>query len=320
MLVTSFTGKDQLFTRLTAGNFGDSFATELGTQEGRFAYDGQFNNNVTVDRVHYVFPVGEKVKVTAMANLAGHWFYSDTFNPGLEAGGGAKGALSRFGERNVIYRFGALGQGVGLKYDISDQFQLSAGYLAGNGSIPTESNGVFNGRYSALGQLVFKPSQQFKIGLTYANNYDPQGQFNFGGTGTNVANSLRLLGPISSNAYGIAGQFDVNKNVSIRAWGTYTNVDILTGGNEDVWTYAMALAFPNLGKNGNMGAIIVGAEPYVGGVGTVPLHVEALYKYNINDNLMITPGLIWLTAPNQDINNVNGGGVVIGTIRTTFSF
>jgi Carbohydrate-selective porin, OprB family len=53
-LVTSFTGKDKLFTRLAAGNLGTSFAAQNGTQEGRFAYDGQTNNDVVIDRLHYV--------------------------------------------------------------------------------------------------------------------------------------------------------------------------------------------------------------------------------------------------------------------------
>ncbi|MBE9030961.1 iron uptake porin [filamentous cyanobacterium LEGE 11480] len=319
-LVTSFTGKDKLFTRLTAGSVGTSFNGQLGTQEGRFTYDGgPFNgNNVIIDRLHYVFPVGDKLKVTAMASLAGHWFYAYTFNPGLEVGGGGNGAISRFGERNAIYRFGALGQGIGFKYQPSEQLEFSAGYLARNGSNPAPQNGLTDGRYSALAQAVFKPSKKLKLGLTYANNYDPTGTFNFGGTGTNVANGgISAQGPVSSNAYGVAGQFDVSKGLSVRAWGTYTNANILNGGDSDIWTYALALAFPDLGKKGNMGAVIVGAEPYVGGVGDVPLHVEALYKYKLNKNITITPGLIWLTAPNQ--NNANDD-VVIGTIRTTFSF
>lgn len=37
----------------------------------------------------------------------------------------------------------------------------------------------------------------------------------------------------------------------------------------------------------------------------------------INDNISITPGLIWLTAPNQDNSNPDA---LIGTVRTTFKF
>jgi hypothetical protein len=320
-LVTSFNGKDRLFTRLSAGNSGTTFAPQLGTQEGRFTFDGQNNNDVGIDRLHYVFPVGKKLTVTAMATTAGHWFYSDTFNPGLESGGGGTGALSRFAERNAIYRFGALGQGLGLKYALNDKIEVTAGYLVGNGSNPAPENGLFDGRYSALGQIVFKPSKQLKFGLTYANNYDPRGQFNFGGTGTAVANGIRNLGPISSNAYAVAAQFDPSPQISIRGWGTYTNANILAPGvgSRDVWSYALALAFPDLGKKGNMGAIVVGAEPYLTSSGNAdtPLHVEALYKYKLNDKIMITPGLIWLTAPNQNNNNDD---VFIGTVRTTFTF
>jgi carbohydrate-selective porin OprB len=37
----------------------------------------------------------------------------------------------------------------------------------------------------------------------------------------------------------------------------------------------------------------------------------------VNDNLSITPGIIYLTAPNHDANSRSA---VIGAVRTTFSF
>jgi len=49
----------------------------------------------------------------------------------------------------------------------------------------------------------------------------------------------------------------------------------------------------------------------------LPLHIEAFYRYQLNDNISITTGAIWLTAPNQDNNNPDA---VIGTMRTTFCF
>lgn len=39
--------------------------------------------------------------------------------------------------------------------------------------------------------------------------------------------------------------------------------------------------------------------------------------YKLNDNISITPGVIWLVAPNQTSDNPD---VVIGTVRTTFTF
>lgn len=330
-LVSSFTGKDKLFTRLTSGNIGNSFADELGTNEGRFAHDGPSNNDVIIDRLHYVFPVGNKLKVTTMASLGGHHFYADVFNPGLNTGGGATGALSRFGERNPIYRLGINNSttGVGFSYDLNKLIKLQGGYLAKNGSDPSNKAGLFNGNYSAMGQLVVQPAKRFKVGFTYVNGYDPgDGTFAFGGTGTNFANGL-LPGTeerrINSNSYGVQAQFDISPKFSIRGWGSFTDVDFNNGGEAEIWNYAIALAFPDLGKKGSLGGIIAGAEPYAGNLNPrpvnfsndTPLHFEAFYRYPVNDNISITPGVIWLSSPNQDQDNDD---IFIGTLRTTFKF
>ncbi|TAF40218.1 MAG: hypothetical protein EAZ68_11335, partial [Oscillatoriales cyanobacterium] len=46
-------------------------------------------------------------------------------------------------------------------------------------------------------------------------------------------------------------------------------------------------------------------------------HIEAFYTHLLTDNITITPGIIWLTAPNHDDRNPD---VVVGVVRTTFSF
>ncbi|MBE9216876.1 iron uptake porin [Plectonema cf. radiosum LEGE 06105] len=330
-LVSSFTGKDKLFTRLTAGNIGNSFQDELGTNEGRFAYDGNDGNDIILDRLHYVFPVGDNLTVTAMASLGGHHFYADVFNSGLNTGGGATGALSRFAERNPIYRLGIANSttGVGFSYKLGNTIKLEGGYLAKNGSNPDQKAGLFNGNYSALGQIVFQPAKRFKLGLTYVNGYDPgDATFAFGGTGTNLANGL-LPGTterqILSNSYGVQAQLDLSSKFSIRGWGSYTDVDFNGGGDAEIWNYAVALVFPDLGKKGGLAAIVAGAEPYAGDISPrpadftndTPIHIEALYRYPINNNISITPGIIWLKSPNQNDNN---NDVFIGALRTTFTF
>jgi hypothetical protein len=329
--VTSFTGKDKLFTRLTAGNIGNTFQDEIGTNEGRFAYDGPNNNDIILDRLHYVFPIGDKLKVTTMASLGAHHFYADVFNSGLNTGGGATGALSRFAERNPIYRLGINRSttGVGFSYKLADAIKIEGGYLAKQGSNPNEKAGLFDGNYSAMGQIVFQPAKRFKFGLTYINGYDPgDGTFAFGGTGTNFANGL-LPGTeerrINSNSYGVQAQLDLSSKFSIRGWGGYTDVDFNNGGDAEIWNYALALVFPDFGKKGGLAAIIAGAEPYAGDISPrpanfendTPIHVEALYKYPINDNISITPGIIWLKSPNQNEDNDD---VFIGALRTTFTF
>ncbi|MGB3640088.1 MAG: iron uptake porin [Rivularia sp. (in: cyanobacteria)] len=330
-LVTSFTGKDKLFTRLTAGNIGNTFATQIGTNEGRFAHDGANNNDVVLDRLHYVFPVGDKLKVTTMASLGAHHFYADVLNPGLNSGGGATGALSRFAERNPIYRLGIArsSTGAGFSYKLADAIKVEGGYLAKQGADPSEKRGLFNGNYSAMGQIVFQPAKRFKLGLTYVNGYDPgEATFAFGGTGTNFANGLLPNTEerrINSNSYGVQAQLDLSSKFSIRGWGSYTDVDFNNGGDAEIWNYALALVFPDFGKKGGLAAIIAGAEPYAGKISPTPanfendtpLHLEAFYRYPLNDNISITPGVIWLKSPNQNEDNDD---VFIGALRTTFTF
>ncbi len=340
-LVSSFTGKDKLFTRLTAGNLGNSFQDEIGTREGRFAYDGQSDNDITIDRLHYVFPVGENLKVTAMASLAAHHFYAETFNSGLNTGGGANGALTRFAERSPIYRLGIANSsaGLGLNYELGEKFEIAAGYISPTASDPAEENGLFSGSFSALGQLTFKPIDKLKVGLTYVREYDPAAtterpSFLWGGTGTNQANLKNLGVDIASDSFGAQFQFDLNPTISLRGWFSYTDATLLeVANNEDgdatILNYAGALVFSDILKEGSLAALVVGAEPYLDSIDSdgdgnddditsdIPLHVEALYKYQLNDNISITPGVVWLVSPNQNSDNDD---VLIGALRTTFSF
>jgi hypothetical protein len=46
-------------------------------------------------------------------------------------------------------------------------------------------------------------------------------------------------------------------------------------------------------------------------------HLEASYRFQVSKNISITPGIIYLTRPNQD--RASDGGV-IGVIRSSFTF
>ncbi|MEM8640196.1 MAG: iron uptake porin [Cyanobacteria bacterium P01_G01_bin.54] len=334
-LVSTFSGKDRLYTRLTSGNIENSFADEIGTFEGRFAFDGRSGNNVGIDRLHYYFPVNDKTRGYVMANLGGHHFYADTFNQGLEAGGGANGALSRFAERNPIYRQGLASQGFAVRTQLTDTIELSTGYLARSGNDPT--SGLFAGNYSGMVQLAIAPSSKFKFGLAYIHSYDRSGNGLFlGGTGSDLGRlngtALSAIGVsndfgVSSNSYGLQAKFDLSDAVSIRAWGGYTAARLIGTGDAQVWNYALGLVFPDLGSDGSMGYVLAGVEPYLGGIeatglnanidNDLPWHIEAAYKYKLSKNISITPGLIWLLNPDQSNSNSD---ILIGALRTTFSF
>ncbi|MBD2437171.1 iron uptake porin [Nostoc sp. FACHB-110] len=348
-LNTSFTGKDLLRTRLQATNL-NALSSSTLTPEGDLRFTaGTFstdnNNEVAIDALLYSFPLGEKTTVVLEANAGAADDFTNTVNPFFD-GDGDFGALSNFGTRNPIY-YPVAGSGIGVRHEFNDNLELTLGYLASTSNDPTPGNGLFNGAYGAIGQLTVKPIQGLTLGFTYVNSYNADL-----GAGSNLANLRTALAsnpvlvnalggvdlPISSNSYGIQASFQLSPKFAIGGWVGYTNTRTLSEvatvglniprGELDIWNYAVTLAFPDLGKPGSVGGIIVGMEPKVTGasqgirdaVGTDPdtsLHIEGFYQYKLSDNITITPGVIWLTAPDHNNNNDD---IVIGTVRTTFTF
>ena len=324
-LVTSFTGKDTLFTRIQANNI---LSPNIGTPEGNLFFAGEDGTtNAAIDALLYRFPLGEKTEVVAIANAGAADDLTSTIN--LFDGDGAFGALSTFGTRNPIY--GQMdGAGLGITHEFGEKLALSLGYLSGAANDPSPNNGLFNGSYGALAQLTIKPSDRITIGLTYINSYNQPLL-----TGSNAA----TLGPLdldgdgtldsrfSSNSYGVEASIGITNNIVLGGWAGYTNSRTLNGdrGEVDIWNYAVTLGFPDLGREGNLAGIIAGVEPKVTSSNIAGLdrdrdtsyHLEAFYQYKLTDNITITPGVIWLTSP--DHNNDNDD-VVIGALRTTFSF
>lgn len=110
--------------------------------------------------------------------------------------------------------------------------------------------------------------------------------------------------------------------------GTYINARLINRADAKIWNWSFQAAFPDLFLPGDQGGLIVGMEPTFTGlrkndewIGTfendTSPHIEAYYKFRINDNVVITPSVIWITSPNQDHANDD---IVIGGIRTTMEF
>ena len=322
---TSFNGTDLLRTRLQASNLDPFSSTATFTPEGdlRFAA-GDDGNQVSIDALLYQFQIGERTTVVIEANAGAIDDFTNTINPFLDGDGG-NGALTNFATRNAIYYL-LDGTGLGIRHQFSDQLELSLGYLASEANDPRAGSGLFNGPYGAIAQLTFTPSEALALGLTYVRAYNND-FFANGSTGSNNANFITSgdVGSATTNSFGFNGSFRVNPNFYINGSVGYTRANAESGsGDADIWNWFVALAFPDLLKKGNLGAIVVGMEPKVTNASgdfdedeSTSLHIEALFQLQLNDNLAITPGIIWLTAPDHNSDNSD---VVIGTIRTTFTF
>ena len=345
-LETSFTGEDLLFTRLSTGNFPE-FSEITGTFQGEIAFAEPADSDLGLEVLFYGFPLGENTDVLIGARGLAADDIADTVN--VLDGDGGSGAVSAFGTRSPIY-LPPGDTGLGVIHSFGDKLELSAGYLAGSANDPSDGAGLFDGSYSAIGQLTITPFERLTVALTYVNAYNQSDT----GVGSDLANlqSLTSAGenadplqpsvfeggvPTSKNSYGAQFSFALSDRIVIGGWGGLSKVrtldqfaadgQIIGRGSQDIWNWAATLAFPDLIKEGSLGGIIVGMEPWVTSSTidaegfdedeTTALHAEAFYEYRLNDNIAITPGVIYINNPD---NNEDNDDLVIGTLRTTFSF
>ncbi len=346
-LNTSFTGKDKLLTLLSAGNL-RGYASTTRTSEGSLSFiraqdETLPDNSLGLETLEYTFPLTDST--TVLLGVAGAAFYDFIKTVTLFDGDGDSGALSRFGTRNPIYNLGD-GAGLGITQELGKNFELNLGYLAGQHNDPSNGNGLFNGPYSAIGQLLFKPSDRLNLGLTYVHSYraDDTGtgsrNATFNQFDANYFENRQIIGPnqntpnvpISTNAYAVELSWRITDKIVLGGWAGYNRTRLLSTvggffdrGDVEILNYAVTLAFPDFGKQGSLLGFVFGMEPKVTNSTVAQVaednndsyHIEGFYQYQLTDNIAITPGVIWITSPGFNNNNDD---LVIGAVRTTFSF
>jgi Carbohydrate-selective porin, OprB family/S-layer homology domain len=358
-LDSSFTGSDLFRVRLQARNIFQFSGAVTGTNQTRLGFDGRSpgnDNTVEVSQVYYRFAPTKLTTVwVGGGNNDGirHYDFIPTLSPIASS---SSGSISRFGRFSPIYRSGAgsgivINQKLGKEFSFLEKFTLSAAYLVPTptASNPADKNGLFNGDYSALGQLTFQASPKLSIAATYANSYYRTGTGITGGTGTTFAGNPFNGVPTLTNSFGLEATYKVSPGFIVSGWGSFTKAEaklavdqaaVRDGDQADIWNWAVTLAFPDLFKEGNLAGIVFGQPPTVttsdygnrtaaGLLGAsrdfTPLrrdnnssfHLEAFYRYKLNDRIAVTPGMLVIFNPEGNNNNDT---IFVGTIRTTFTF
>ena len=329
-LSSSFTGEDELSIDIEASNFPD-LVDVTDTFQGELSFGGSSDNVLELDSVVYTFPIGDLEVVIGATGLDADDI-AESVNY-LESDNGGDGAISSFGGSNPIYET-AEDTGIGIIYEFGDTLELSAGYLADAANEPIDGR-IFNVPYGAIVQAIISPSDRLDLAFTYAYSRN----LSDSDTGSNLANLRSFTEdefgesvPTVSNSYSLELSYELSDFLAISAWGGLSKVTTLSSldgqierGTQDVWNWAITLAFPDLGREGNLGGIVIGAQPWVtnssiDSLGTddnISLHWEAFYEHRLSDNITITPGIVWITAPD---NSDSEDDLVIGAIRTTFRF
>ena len=328
-LLTSFTGRDLLRTRLQALNVPNySAATATGTNMARLAFDGNDNSNFLLDELYYRFPIGNATFFVGPKGLDLDEI-ADVVTPFNSTG---TGSISRFGVRNPAVFRGSQGAGASMTYNFGN-FRATAGYLAGDSDAPNPANGrgVFDGSFSALGQIGFF-SKPFDLGLTYTRKYDRAGAVGImGSTGSSLANRPFGQSATAADNFGVQVNFKPSSRFQIGGWYGYTKAEQLRRSNNEatIQNGAITLALSDFGRRGNLLGFVFGVPPKVTESdvrrrdgsrqkdGDTSYHLEGFYRFQVNDFISVTPGVYVILNPEH--NNKNDD-IWVGLLRTTFSF
>ena len=308
---TSFTGKDLLRTRLRAGNFSSD---PFGSSSSLFKLDKaeSTDNTVEIDRLYYQFPVTKSVTLTAGAkvrNTEMAWIPTAYRSEILDffTTAGVPGVYNK-----------ATGAGFGAQYAGKGGFVAGLNYVAQDGD--NSETGVFNsdGALNLLAQAGYR-GKNWGVGAGY--RYGTEGTRPRSYNGLLGANGTLLEGQtsngVSINAYWQPSQ--PGWIPSISAGYGYNWVSGATGSTDatDSQSWMAGLQWSDVFVTGNSAGIAVGQAPTAetGGVDDATL-LEIFYKFQVTDNISITPALFYVSN-NQRFEGESAWG---GVVQTKFTF
>ena len=308
---TSFYGKDLLRTRLRSGNFSSD---PFGSSSSLFKLDKaeSTDNSVEIDRLYYQFPVSKSVTLTAgplVRNTEMAWVPSAYKSEILDffAVAGAPGVYNK-----------ATGAGVGAQYVGKNGIVAGLNYVAQNGD--DSETGVFDsdGALNFLAQVGYK-APNWGVGVGYR----------YGSEGTRPRSYNGLLGASGalvdgqeSNAVALNAYWQPTESrwvPSISAGYGYNFVSGATGATDatDSDSWFVGLQWKDAFVAGNAAGIAVGQAPSAetAGVSDATM-LEFFYKFQVTDNISITPALFYVDSNQRYQDSGKWGGV----IQTKFTF
>ena len=332
---TSYTGQDLLRTRLRSGNFSDA---PFGSSSQPFKLDKAetsqgtgTSSNIWVDRLYYTFPVGSakttKITIGALVrNTEMAWLPTAYKSDVLDA-------FTTIGTSGVYNK--ATGQGLGIQWQQKvakgkPSFVANVNYVAQNGN--QSDRGVFdsNGAANVLAQLGYKASNW---GAAFGYRYGTQGTIMRDGNGqaANVMARGQYSNSIALNAYwqpiktgfvpSLSGGYAYNF-VSDCAAGTTCNSNGAGALASKSWF--VGLQWDNAFVKGNAAGVAFGQPSYANSpVQSNPWLIEWFYRYQVSDNISVTPTLFYGSGIANGTKNGSTGSTfngLGGVIQTTFKF
>ncbi|WP_265265503.1 iron uptake porin [Spirulina subsalsa] len=332
-LFTQFSPRSLLLTGLQASN--GRFRL---TNDTALSYEGDFNNQnqFQLSDLTYRHLFGDRLAlIVGPRGVNG----VSVFRGANRVESAGFGPVSAFAQRNPIIAIGGGQGGLGLDWQVSDRLNVQGFYsssLPNNGEFGGLLGGDFGDITSGV-QVAIAPSNNLDLTLNYLYNYSPLGSLR---TGIGEDQLVPEGTPLNTHAFGINLSWDATSWLNWGGWFGYTTSSIPSeSGTVNTVNWMTFLNFPDLGGQGNLGGIYFGQPPKItrstlptgfnlpnllaGGLGTsggsrsTTTHLEAFYRWQMTDNIALTPGVVFVLNPAQSSGSDT---ITIGVLRTTFSF
>ncbi len=307
---TSFTGKDLLRTRLRSGNFN---ADPFGSSSSLFKLDKaeSLADQVVIDRLYYQFPVTKSVTLTAgplVRNTEMAWVPSAYKSEILDFFqlGGASGVYNK-----------ATGAGFGAQYKGKNGLVAGLNYVAQNGD--DSQTGAFNadGALNLLAQVGYRaPQWGAAVGYRYGTEGTRVRTFNALGGGSGALAAGQESNSIAANAYWQPSESGFIPSISVGYGYNGVSGNGATTGATDSDSWFVGLQWSDVFAQGNSAGIAVGQPGNSEFAGDDATMLEIFYKYQVSDNISITPALFYVSDSQRFQGESSWGGVV----QTKFTF
>lgn len=342
-LYTSFSGKDLLRARWGAGNFSSYPFGTSSSNIFKLIHTENGNEQVFLDRLYYQFPIGEhnqfKLSIGAlMRNNEITWipsvYHSDVLD--FFSTGGSSGVYNK-----------ALGEGVGISWKqplragkpawVVNLNAIVSGSAVSSGSDSCTggcSNGA-SGADSGYGILNAGSGINALAQVGYqGENWGVAVGYRFGTTQSAVRTGNGVAGvPLATgqqdNSVAINGYWHPHHAGWIPSISSGFGYNIVSGSStapapQSSRSWMVGLQWSPPWETAHAAGLAIGQPANAAGAtGSSPWLVEGFYRYQVSNNISITPALFY--GSGVSTSNANDGGQPIfhglgGVIQTTFAF
>ena len=307
-LNTSFTGDDNLYIRLKAGENGGAWASKPA---GYHIDTKDTSDALRVDKIWYTFPIGDNFTAFVGPRIENYYMY---VTPSIYKPGALKafklGGNSNFGASTDV--------GAGLKYEADNGFAVATNVVDKN----SDANGIFQADgVSKWDTQIAYTQDRYHLSLTYSNAQNWTSQlYNATALGENTATDSNGY---AARAYWIPEESgtavpEISVGYDVKHWE-----DAANGTVDEAESWMVGLTWKDIAQPDDRIGIALTqplkATSLAGGGDTNevddPLLWEVYYSWKVNDSMTVTPAIFGGRDSFQEGDDTSGA-----VVTTAFKF